>query len=427
MNWKRSVGVLLLITVIASGLSCSQQSLEEATSDAPEDPRILKVLHYQNEAIKPFTEIFKSFSAEKPHVQIEYDLTGGDQYETLLRSRFAVQESMDIVGVHPGVTDAITYARSGYLEDLSDQQFLQGIDKQFLNTGEYKGKYYGLPIDASYIVCLYNKRIFEEMNLSIPENWDGFIKICEELAAVSITPLALGLKDLWITQLIPYALAATTIYRNNSQFDENMYAGKSKFNDLEWVQTMEMYQQLQPFFNQNFLYTSYEQQLSLFAREESAMVVMGTWALPLIEEENSDLQYDAFVLPGAASGVNWTCYSVGGMLAINAASSEKVIAKQFLDYLMTNEVYYQYVSTSYNLPIKEGIQVDYHYVLGCLHDQMNGAGAYGFIDQGWPAGVKDVFMRGVQEMFAGKSIADVLMACDKEWASRLHSLEQRSE
>lgn len=75
----------------------------------------------------------------------------------------------------------------------------------------------------------------------------------------------MGIKDLWITQMIAYALSATTIYKENINFDQQMYQGTKIFRS-EWRKTLGMYRQLTPYFNNEPLNTSYDQQLALFAQ-----------------------------------------------------------------------------------------------------------------------------------------------------------------
>ena len=53
--------------------------------------------------------------------------------------------------------------------------------------------------------------------------------------------MALGIKDQWVDQLIPYAMAPTAIYSSNPTFDADMFAGKSTFANSPWTQMMQDY------------------------------------------------------------------------------------------------------------------------------------------------------------------------------------------
>lgn len=154
----------------------------------------LKIFHYQNEGIQTFTKIIHDFEETHPNIKVQADISGGDQYDTILKTRFLSNESMDIVGIHPGKNTAITYAQGGYLKELSNEPFLQGIDSDALKMGLYNGKYYGLPIDISYIVCFYNKKIFQENGLSIPTTWNQYLALCEKLKSQSVLRLLWALK-----------------------------------------------------------------------------------------------------------------------------------------------------------------------------------------------------------------------------------------
>ena len=407
-NWIcLTVAALLLLSL---GAGC--RTRQEPEAELP-PVTVLHFLHYQWEARKPMIDIFEEFMRENPDVRIEYDLTGGDQYEVLLQSRFLTKSNMDIVGVHPGVSVSVEYARSGFLTDLTDMSFMQGVEPKFLDLSEYNGRYYALPIDACYIACLYNKKMFSDLDLASPTTWSEFMAACETLMRAGVTPISFGLKDIWIGQLIAYALAATTVYRDNPDFNKQLHDGTAHFSGAEWTKTMEMYKSLEPYFNEDYESISYEQQISLFAGEETAMLVTGTWTLAMIEESNPSLEYGAFILPGSDNGDNWMSQAVGGMLAISANSKNKEAAERFLSYFMREDVYYKYVSATNNLPVKTSVEIDYSPVLRDVAFSVQGT--YRFLNQDWRISSDRFFLSGIKKMFAGQGIADIMAEFDIAW------------
>lgn len=401
---------LLMVIVITSSIGLAKS------------PKVtLNFFHFQSEGQETFTQIVKKFEAANPNIKVEMDLSGGDQYKTILRTKFASNEAADIVGVHPGISDAITYAKAGYLLDLSKEAFIKNIQDGALRMGSYNGKVYALPIDTSYIAVFYNKDIFRKLNLSVPKTWKQFLEVGEKLKQNGITPIAIGNKDLWVTQLIPYAIAPTVIYSKNPNFDKLMYDGKAKFNGLEWKKVMAMYLELDKkgYFNEGQLSTTYDQSLALFAQGKTAMTIMGTWALNPVKELNKDIQIGLFVLPASDDGNNWASAAVGGMLGISANSKHKAEARKFLRFFIQQANYEFYLTNTKNFPTVKGMKVNFDAAANELASQVKQS--YNFLDQNWPAGVQDVFLRGYQEFFSGKSADDVLTDVDKEWAKRVSS------
>ena len=54
------------------------------------------------------------------------------------------------------------------------------------------GKTYALPIELNIVPVYYNKALFEQFNLEVPETYDEFRHIVDTLAANGIAPIALG-------------------------------------------------------------------------------------------------------------------------------------------------------------------------------------------------------------------------------------------
>lgn len=395
----------------------ASQDKQEGKDTAKENVTI-KFTHYQSEGQETFTNIIKKFEEANPNIKVEADLSGGDQYNSILQTKFAAGEAADIVGVHPGLSQAIAFAKAGYLEDMTNEAFMKDIDAGTLRVASVDGKAYALPIDAAYIAVFYNKDIFEKNGLSTPKTWKDFTDLCEKLKQAKVDPIAVGNKDLWVTQLIPYAIVPTVIYSKNINFDNDMYEGKTKFNSPEWKKVMDMYGELNKngYFNKGHLSTSYDQSLALFAQGKTAMTIMGTWALKPIKDLNKDIKIGLFVLPASDDGNNWASSAVGGMLAISENSEHKAEAKEFLNFFMQEDNYKFYLTNTNNFPTVKGVTVDFDPAVQELTSQVTDS--YNFLDQNWPAGVQDVFLKGYQEFFAGKSAEDVLAAVDKEWEKR---------
>lgn len=425
-----SVSLVLSLSLAGCGSkeekkdASSSQATQQATTQAKQEETAtkenitLKFTHYQSEGQETFTQVVKKFEEANPNIKLEADLSGGDQYSTILQTKFAAGEAADVVGVLPGLSHAITYAKAGYLEDLTNEAFMKNIDTGALRMGSVDGKAYAMPIDASYIAVFYNKDIFEKNSLSTPKTWKEFNDLCEKLKQSKIDPVALGNKDLWVTQLIPYAIAPSVIYSKNINFDQDMYDGKAKFNGPEWKKVMDMYGELNKkgYFNKGPLSTSYDQSLALFAQGKTAMTIMGTWALKPIKELNKDIKIGLFVLPASDDGKNWASSAVGGMLGVFSNSEHKAEAKKFLEFFMQPDNYKFYLTNTINFPTVKGVTVDFDPAVQEFTSQISDS--YNFLDQNWPTGVQDVFLKGYQEFFAGKAAEAVLTDCDKEWEKR---------
>jgi len=80
------------------------------------------------------------------------------------------------------------FARSGALTDLSTMPDFGEYENRFagslLQTNKYEGRYYGIPLDATTMVPIYDKKLLAEAGLSAPPgSFDGLVAAARKLKA----------------------------------------------------------------------------------------------------------------------------------------------------------------------------------------------------------------------------------------------------
>ncbi|WP_052889245.1 ABC transporter substrate-binding protein [Thermogemmatispora carboxidivorans] len=384
-----------------------------SAGNAGQQPVTLKFLHWIGTDAGPVVaEINKRFHQAYPNITVQFSSLPTDQYETVLKARLAGGDAPDIFGVFPGVK-FYPYAKAHYLADLSSESWvkrlLPGVKRVISYTD---GRIYALPLDQNVIGVVYNKQIFREYNLSVPTNWPDFLAVCEQLKRAGVTPLALGIKDQWVDQLIPYAMAPSAIYRNDPDFDKQMFAGRRTFFASPWRQMMRDYLDLNArgYFNQGALGTTYVQTTQMMAAGKAAMVVNGNWILAPIRQLNPKLDLGMFPLPYGEAGQSiWVSSAVGTTLAISSTTRYPAEARQYLQFWARPDIMALY--------LKE--KVAYSSFLDISNPALDPAaqemvaplkvGSYNFLDQNWPLGVQDSMFKDIQAVFAGSMSIDQML------------------
>ena len=416
-----AIGFAVLFLILCVWRTGGVRSVE---GDAPEtgegkEQIVLHFLHYQEEAEEAYNKVFDAYEKLHPEVRIESEFLNTDNYDTMLAARIALREEMDIVGTHPGTKQVVPLAQAGYLEDLSGRSCLSGISEASLQSAVVEDGIYGVPTDLSYICVFYNQEIFEKYGLSVPTTWEEFLGTCEALKAEGVVPLSLGYRDNWIQQLIPYALAPTTIYRDCPEFDDAMYRGEKQFQGEEWQDTFQKMESLMElgYVTPDYLKTTYDQQLSMFAEGDAGMMVMGSWGVALVRNLNPDLSLGVFVMPASDNGTNWIASSVGGMLSVSADSRHKEEAMDFLEFLLQDDaVYAAFLEETGNLSARSDVSYQCEPLLQELTGDIKGS--YSFLDVNWPVGMGDDFVKAVEEMALGKDVPEVCAYLDGQWQAR---------
>ncbi len=378
----------------------------------------LQFYHWIGADAGPVVEkINQMFSEEYPDIMVEFESANTDQYITTLQTRLAANDAPDIFGVFPG-TKFHPIAAAGHLMDLSDQPWVDTLmsGSQFIAT--YQGKVYTMPIDQNVIGVTYNKQMFADLQLSIPQTWDEFLQVCEALKTADITPIALGNKDLWVTQLIPYAMAPSAIYRDTPDWDRQRYDGKVTFVNSPWVQMMQDYLDLEQkgYFNPSSLGTTYDRTIDLVGTGKTAMVVNGNWILAGIKNVAPDMQLGMFPLPYAQSGEKvYVSSAVGGTITLAARTKYPEEAKKYLEFWARPDIAAMYLTEKKAFPVSVGVIPELDPSAAEMLPYME-VGTYPFLDQNWPAGVQDTMFRGIQAVFTGSmTIEEMLQEMDTIW------------
>jgi raffinose/stachyose/melibiose transport system substrate-binding protein len=393
--------------------------VEVAAEPEVMEPVTLEFYHWfgadlGNTTIKAINAIFQ---AENPNITIEFETADTGTFEQVINTRLSADDAPDLFGVFPG-TKFHPQAEAGFLMDLNDAPWVDTLfdGAKFVST--YNGNVMTLPIDANVIGVIYNKQIFADLGLEVPLTWDEFLTVSEAIKESGVTPIALGLQSAWVTQLIPYAMAPSAIYRDNIDFDAQMYAGDATFVGSAWEQMMADYLDLgaRGYFNNDALGTDYGLSTDLMASGEAAMLIQGNWAVAALRDKAPDLEWGMFPLPYDAGGDVWVPSAIGGTITISANTEYPEEARKYLEFWARPDIAEIYLNQKGAFPVSEGVNPIIDAAAGEMIPYLE-VGSYPFLDQNWPPGVQGVMLEGIQSVFAEEiTVEEMLGEMDTAWA-----------
>ncbi|MEW5817441.1 MAG: ABC transporter substrate-binding protein, partial [Spirochaetota bacterium] len=147
----------------------------------------------------PFIDALnKGFMEKYPNIVIEYEAMSSRQYDQRIQALAASNDLPDIVTTQM-FPQYKQMAGNNLFMDLTDTAIVKsGIFDNIAATCLVKNeKVYGLTWNHLAVGAFYNKDTFDKFGLSIPKDWDEFLKVCETLKKNGVTPIVSDLGDGW--------------------------------------------------------------------------------------------------------------------------------------------------------------------------------------------------------------------------------------
>jgi raffinose/stachyose/melibiose transport system substrate-binding protein len=250
-----------------------------------------------------------AYMAQHPDVTITIERRpGGTEGDNIVKTRLATGDMTDIFFYNSGsLLQALNPAQT--LVDLSDQPFIENIQESFLPTVSQGDAIFGVPTgQAMGGGILYNKRVYEDLGLSVPLTWDEFVANNAAIAEAGIAPVMATFGDTWTSQL--FVLAD---YYNVEQavpgFADLYTAHEATYTDTPAAMASFTYLQQGyelGWWQDDYATTRFEPGLALLANGEVAHYPMLTFALSAIATNFPDQVNDIgfFALPGTDPEVN---------------------------------------------------------------------------------------------------------------------------
>ena len=349
MNKAKTARSLLLLAALSSTLL-----LQGCASGESSDGKVhITMIQYKPEAVKAFEKIEERFNAA--HDDIYLDIESPNEAMTVLKTRLIREDYPDIVGIggdinYSNFLDAELFADISDLDVVSDIKpaYLQ-IDKD-LEFIPQEGVY-ALPYAANAAGILYNKDMFDENGWEIPQTWSEFISLCDTIKSTGTDPLYLGYKDTW-TCLAPWNALAVGLAP--SDVCSRVNSGDTTFK-AEYAEVAEKIKVLLDYAEPNPYAYSYNDACTAFARGESAMYPIGSYAVPQILSVNPDMNIDSFPFPANENEADNVLNSgIDLQFSVMKESKNKEAAYEVLRFLLEDETVQIYLDDQGGIPCKEG-------------------------------------------------------------------------
>ncbi|WP_308797918.1 ABC transporter substrate-binding protein [Agromyces silvae] len=415
----RHIAAVAGVAVVALGLSaCSSASNPGSTE--PSDSLTIATTSNNQAPMEAVVEAYE----EKTGLDINLTVADTGQFQTTIRTQLSSGTAPDVFtvwagGGNPGAIDVLQGA--GYLTDLSDRDWVDTVDPGTAETLQIDGNTYGLPSKLDAVGTIYNTATLDELGLEIPTTYSELLAYCGDVAAAGKVAFALGIQTEWVTQLIPYALVASTVYADDPDFDAQLTDGEATFEGSGWADAFVKYLEMSEAgcFNDDPLGTDVTASYNLVHSGQAVGVVQVLASYPQISSTAPEgSEFGFFALPGDDSGTTSIPRGIGVSFAVNENATNKVNALDFVDWLATPEATTIWFEAAPGIPALTDATVELDPVMQTAADLIAEGDTAPMPDQGWPnAKAQSALFIGVQQLFSGQSDVDgVLRSMDEAFA-----------
>ena len=282
--------------------------------------------------------LLPAFAKAHPGISVKFSPTAPPEYNSALNARLTAGTAGDLITCRP-FDVSLDLFKKGQLDALNGTPGLKNFPESAQvawQTDDGKSSYC-VPMASVIHGFFYNKKVFAELGLKVPETEADFFGVMDKIkSAGKVAPLALGTADQWETNQIVF----TSIGANHWKGEEGrkaLISGKAKFTDPAFVSTFETMAKWAPYLPKGYQAQTYGDSQNLFGTGRAAIYPAGSWDISYFEQ-NSKVEFGAFKPPVQKAGD--PCYisdHTDIAMGVNSKSPNKADAKVFLDWLASRE------------------------------------------------------------------------------------------
>lgn len=347
---KKLVYGLAALLLTGCGLTGLMGCGNKATAEGRTE---IEIVSYKKEAVDTFNKIAARFN--ETHDDIHLTIDSPNEAMTILKTRFIREDYPDII-VIGGDMDYSNFLDAGLFADISDLDVLSETKSAYLDMDKQlefipQDGTYGLPYAANAAGILYNKDMFEQHGWETPETWDEFTALCEQIQSEGVQPLYFGFKDTW-TCLAPWNALAVSLA--DPQLCSQVNNGTTTFTKA-YDETAEKMKALLAYGEPNPMAYSYNDACTAFARGQSAMYTIGSYAISQIKSVNPDMNIGTFTFPANEKEADNVLNSgIDVQFCVMKSCENKEAAYEVLRFLYRNDTIRTYLSEQGGIACKQG-------------------------------------------------------------------------
>lgn len=308
------------------------------------------------------------YVAEKCNVQFEFEeVPEGSSGQELIYARMQSGEVPDILWWQGATTCANEIGADLFAELSGD--WTEDYSSSVLEapTTSYNGRIISAPFgDVTVFGICYNKQVFSDNNIEIPQTWEDLLKACETLKAAGVTPIYMSATtdNEWTLQIIPID-ARLKMEQDDPESMTKLNSHQALWVDMDYMlQTFERMLELKEkgYIQDTFLSDNYADAQEALLTGTAAMYPQATWIyaeLKSVAESDEELENIGFFpIPAteAQNSIAYSEYPTGFSVPVKGDQAE--LAVKVVGELVSAEAMTVYYGLHEGIPAVNGVDVE---------------------------------------------------------------------
>lgn len=287
--------------------------------------------------------LIEAFAEIDPEIEINHQTQpAGTEGDNLNKTKLSTGEMEDLFYYNSGSLLQVLNPDQT-LVDLSDEEWVGDLTDAMKTVVSTDNGLYGAPLGASQGgAILYNKKVYDELGLTVPTSWDEFEANNEKVKAAGKTAVIQTYGDDWTSQLFVLADFAN-VAAQDADWATDYTAGEKKYADQPAFQSFLNQQEAHEkgWMNADFASATLDDGLRLLATGEGVHFPMLTGTMSTIQQNYPDNVNDIgiFAIPAQdAADTRLTVWLPNAVYIPKTTEGPKLeAAKKFVAFINSPE------------------------------------------------------------------------------------------
>lgn len=279
-------------------------------------------------------KIIPAFEAAHPGIQVKFNGVQNVDYMPTLWASLKDGKAGDLITCRP-FDDSLALFKAGHLAELTEMSGMENFPSfaQSPWQTDSGAQTFCVPMASVIHGFFYNKKIFSELGLTVPQTRDAFFAALDKVKADGrYVPLAMSGSESWVSSELGFQNIGPNYWKGEDG-RLALIGGQERLDNPQYVKVFEELARWRPYLGEGGESRDYAATNELFTSGKAAFYVAGSWEIaPFTDKVDFGVMRPPVAKQG--DGCFFTDHTDIGM-GLNPASKNKEAAMAFLQWLTT--------------------------------------------------------------------------------------------